>query len=249
MAFIQASRFSKTLGMDTEFNICLPQSAFDDAEISPDGIIYLLHGAQGNCSDWLRKTRAESYAVSRNIALVCVSGFLSGYQNMDFGFDMYSYIVDELIPYIEKAFPLNATRERRMIAGLSMGGRGALLIGLKRPDLFSKIAAFSCAIDMPTKMIPWELIGLGNSEFDIRRIIENNVSKKINMPSIYMEIGLQDEFLPFARETRDFIRAKASGAIKLKYSEKNGSHNWDFWDRAILNFISSLKLDVRTGIF
>lgn len=249
MALIQASRFSKTLGMETEFSLCLPHSSYDEAEIKPEKIIYLLHGAQGNCNDWFRKTRVELYAQGRNIAIVSLSGFLSGYQDMEHGFKLYSYITEELIPYVEKAFCLEATREKRIIAGLSMGGRGAMLLGLKRPDLFSKIGTFSCAIDMPTGIIPWDIIGNMDGGFDIRKIIKENIAKNIKMPKIHMEIGLQDQFLPYARETREFILAQNSKLISLNYREKTGGHSWELWDSALLNFIRSLKLSVKAGIY
>ena len=60
--------------------------------------------------------------------------------------DYETYIISELIGAVDQDFPIPAIREARYIGGLSMGGFGALYLGLRHPDMFSAIGAHSPAI-------------------------------------------------------------------------------------------------------
>lgn len=249
MAWIQMTSFSEVLGMDVDLNVCLPNSAFDKGENMPLASMYLLHGAQGNCDDFIRRTGIERYAKENNIAVVMPSGYLSAYQDMAFGANVYSYVSEELIGQMPKIFRIPFGREQQIIAGISMGGRGALLIGLKRPDLFSKIACFSCGIDMQTNLIPWDLIRTetDNTDFDIRQIARN--IDKEHLPEIYMQIGKEDVFLESARESQKFLKQIYGEKGRFFYGESDGGHDWDFWDRAIRDYIDSLQLPKRNDLY
>src|SRR5262249_25434495 len=117
-------------------------------------VLYLLHGKGGNESNWTRVGSAAAildnlYADQKVVPMLVVmpngtvpaSGtskhFTSGFEKE---------LLQDVIPFVESRYPVQADREHRAIAGLSMGGGQALRIGLKHLDQFAWIGGFSSAI-------------------------------------------------------------------------------------------------------
>ena len=119
------------------------------SESKPYKTLYLLHGLLGNCTDWVMNTNIQRLAEDRNLAVVMPSGENSFYVNQilpnnDFG----EYIGRELVEMTRRMFPLSHKREDTFIAGLSMGGFGALRNGLKYHETFGYIAVLSGALQI-----------------------------------------------------------------------------------------------------
>jgi putative tributyrin esterase len=115
-------------------------------------VVYLLHGGDGNFRDWTNYSDVARFA-ERGLVLVMPDGDESYYTNSaDHPDQPYEdYIVKDLIADVETQFPTASDRAHRAIAGVSMGGFGAVKLSLKHPELFSFAAGLSSALDVPSR--------------------------------------------------------------------------------------------------
>ena len=126
MAFLKCTHYAKTLSMNRDFYAVIPENGK-----APYKTVYLLHGLSDNATCWSRYTSCERYAKANELALIMPDGDRSFYTDMKKGFKYYSYITEELITQCERLFPaLSPKKEDRFIAGLSMGGYGAIKAAL-----------------------------------------------------------------------------------------------------------------------
>ncbi len=152
MALLHLDFESQFLGANTDVNIIVPDKP---REISPAQfyqsgkkyrVLWLLHGTFGGYSDWVRKSNIELYACEHDIIVVMPGVGNSDYEawnNFTLGYDSEKYIVEELMPLVYGWLPASNKREDNFIAGLSMGGGGALKFALHYPQLFAKCASLS----------------------------------------------------------------------------------------------------------
>ena len=138
--------------MNTNVYVILPNTAVDflanGVRYNEDGelkVVWLLHGMGDDYTGWLRYSNLERYALARGIAVVCPSVHAQCfYSNMTKGLAYYDYIADELPAFMKETFPqFSQKREDNYVAGLSMGGYGALKFGLSRPDQYCRIGCLS----------------------------------------------------------------------------------------------------------
>ena len=117
-------------------------------------VLYLLHGYWNDCSGWERYTSLERYAEERQIAVVTLSGENNMYMNLQdvkaespdpllMEPDYETLIVKELPEFVTSMFPISKKPSDTYIAGLSMGGFGALCNGFRYPGKYRAIGAFS----------------------------------------------------------------------------------------------------------
>ncbi len=156
MSLVHFQFESQCLCGNTDVNIVLPDKPRD---CSPEDffgsgkrykVLWLLHGTFGDYSDWLRKSNIELYACERDLIVVMPSGLNAMYENWGnfcLGFQCFNYLFEELMPLITNWFPASKDPKDHFVAGLSMGGRGALRYGLARPEKFGGIASLS--------YVPW----------------------------------------------------------------------------------------------
>ena len=138
MALIQFEAFSDVLGKAFTAHIALPETAR-----GPFPVLWLLHGAGDNGSGWLRHTAIERQATRRDLALVAPTAGMSMYEDMAHGQRYFTHIADELPKMLRRLLPLSDRREDNFIAGLSMGGMGALKIAMRRPERYSAVCCLS----------------------------------------------------------------------------------------------------------
>src|ERR1051325_6280870 len=145
---------SKLLSRKVSYRVVLPSSYSITSQAKRRySVLYLLHGLAGHFDNWTDKTKLAAYAASYNYIIVTPEGGDGWYtDSVTAANDKYeSYIIRELIPEIEKKFRTIADRDHRAIAGLSMGGYGAIKFGLKYPEMFSIVGSFSGALDAPLR--------------------------------------------------------------------------------------------------
>ena len=140
-------------------------------------VLWLLHGTHGDASDWQRRTCIEHYACERNVIVVMPSAQNSNYSNWDgfaIGFDMYDFVLKELMPIIYGWFPASDDPKDNYIAGLSMGGRGTMKFAFNHPELFHKAAILSaCPVDY-SKLSPDNPNPvLNTTEYRMKNILDN----------------------------------------------------------------------------
>ena len=145
---------STTLGMDLRFNVYLPDGYKDSQTRYP--VIYLLHGASGNENDWNQKGSAVETLdglirrglIRPSIAVLPSIGPQSWFAD-GAAHKMETALMTELLPYVESRYRAGTSRSERSIAGLSMGGYGALNLSLRHPQRFCAAGIISPAIYDP----------------------------------------------------------------------------------------------------
>jgi S-formylglutathione hydrolase FrmB len=153
------TQFSAALGRETRMCVVVPTTQ----HLKPERVLYLLHGAGGDHTDWLTLPPAGQelligLAAKYNLLIVCpTAGPRSYYVNrVETTTDQAAdYIGKELIPFVEEHYKLKQTLTRRYIAGNSMGGHGALYIASLYPGLFSGVGSMSGALDLNAQHWEW----------------------------------------------------------------------------------------------
>lgn len=202
----------------------------------PVRILYLLHGLTGDYSNWLFFTSIEKDVFGSNMIVVMPSAYNGFYTNTKSGINYFSFIAEELPKFIESMFNIKHTKENTFIAGLSMGGYGALKVGLTYPEKYNKIASFSGVLDIKKylansagrrKKMLEEIFGNEVENSEDLFYLANNLKEPV---SLYISCGKQDTLL---LQNKDFHEHLKSLNINHIYNEPQGSHTWDFWDREI----------------
>ena len=243
MSLIKYRFHSSILNMDTEVNIVMPEKAPDDRY----PVLYLLHGAGGDCDSWLRNSSIERYAERYGLAVVMPSAYNSCYADMVHGIPYFTFLSEELPERLEKMFPIANTASHRYAAGLSMGGRGAFLWALRRPEFFHASVCMSGSLDvasMAKRMIETNdlksLERFINAFGDPMHLTQENdvydLTKKAAESGqpypklLYMcgreDIRYEEQYLPFLRFCDEI-------GLSVARMEDFGDHNFDYWDRAV----------------
>lgn len=264
MALFNTEIFSESLGMWASVVVVLPQrSRMGKPEVSGDEkfkTLYLLHGMSDDETIWLRRTSIERYAARLGLAVVMPAGHLSSYADMAHGARYYTYISKELPEVMQKMFPLSDKREDNYIAGLSMGGAGAMKIGLSNPDRFSAIGCLSAgcinnnpaAENTPRQKARREMLYgnrvLEGTEEDVYGTALNNLESGCPLPRIYHTCGSEDFILGSALKTKEFFESLEGNPYSYVYEEDHGVHSWEYWDEHIQHFLAFLNLEPQEGI-
>lgn len=242
---------SKLMARKLSYRVVLPADYKSSNETSRYSVIYLLHGLTGNFANWTDKTSLSAYAASNRFIIVTPDGANGWYtDSVSAPNDKYeSYIVKELVPEIDKKFRTVAERRGRVIAGLSMGGYGAIKFGLKYPEMFSLVGSFSGALGAASfseknagnigKGID-AIFGPEASDTrkanDIFAIVREPSADKIKaMPFIYQSCGTEDFLI---QNNRDFVSLLNEKKIPHEYRELPGGHTWAFWDDQVREFVA-----------
>ena len=258
MALVQVNFSSSSLKRIVPIQAILPvESGVETAEgLYPT--LYLLHGVTGNYTDWVSRTNIQRWAEAKGLAVVMPSGDNGFYIDRPESQNYYGeYIGRELVEITRRMFPLSRRREDTFIAGLSMGGYGAVRNGLKYHETFGCIAGLSTAniVEGIEKRTNEDSYFLNRRDFaesvfgDLSKVRDSDknpkwLAKRLTesgaaLPRIYLACGTEDSLLEGSRDLRDFLRA--SGA-DVTYEEGPGGHEWDFWERHIRRVIDWLPL-------
>jgi putative tributyrin esterase len=243
---------SKLMGRKMPYHVVLPTNYNDKAANGQRyPVLYLLHGLFGSFSNWVRLTDIVEYSSRYRFIIVTPEGEGGWYSDKlaKDGNRYESYIIKELIPEVDKKYRTLDRRDRRMIAGLSMGGYGAVKFGLKYPDMFFLAGSFSGAIGAATlteKEIPGavgksidEIFGppgsairQANDTFDIVRRATPETIKQF--PFLYLDCGTEDFLF---QNNRMFVELLVDKRVPHEYRELPGAHNWEYWNRQVKEFL------------
>jgi len=139
---------SEAVGRTMKYNIVLPEQYARSTDRYP--VLYLLHGLTSNYTAWARM-RVPEYARALDLIVVMPDVGNSWYLNWAESGDgqknrWEDFVIKDLIGHVDATYRTVARREGRAINGLSMGGFGGLMLGLKHPDMFCSIGSHSGAI-------------------------------------------------------------------------------------------------------
>jgi S-formylglutathione hydrolase FrmB len=237
----QRSFFSAALQRQMPYEIVLPAGYASGQQRYP--VLYLLHGWQGDETNWVTLTHLVDVASRYALIIVTPKAANSWYVNSATNpADRYAdYIADDLIAEIDGRYRSIASSHQRAIAGLSMGGYGALLVTLHHPDLFAFTGSISGAFAGPSgiehvlpalKPSTDEAFGPAESatrkENDLDTLIEGADPAKT--PYMFLECGTSDPLLP---SDRHVVAELSAHAFAYEYHELPGAHTWLFWDNSL----------------
>jgi S-formylglutathione hydrolase FrmB len=261
LSFLDFHFFSESLNLTCAAHVILPQATTQQIGMTGGKkrekypTLYLLHGLSDDHTIWTRRTSIERYAAERNIAVVMPAVTRSFYQDMASGPKFWTFLSEELPALCQDYFPLSVASEDTFAAGLSMGGYGALRLGLARPEKFAAVASLSGALDLarrlreagkPSARIDRnEWIGIfgpelkAPTEANLWLLASKVASSTGPRPAIYLSCGTEDEILV---ETRTFRQHLDAIGLPLTYHESRGAHEWGYWDAEIQRVLAWLPV-------
>lgn len=231
---------SAVVGDNRDFYVYTPP-AYDPAGTTTYPVLYLLHGYSDDASGWTSVGKAnlilDSLIAEHKIKPMIVvmplgygapeivkpaPGSGSPFQNQalrEKNFTNFrAALIDEVIPAVERSYKVNASRESRAIAGLSMGGAESLLTGLNRPDLFAWVGGFSSG-------------GAGDN-FDVSfPQMSSSLNSKLHL--LWIACGTEDRLIT---PNRAFISWLKSKGVQVSAVETPGMHTWMVWRRNLIAF-------------
>ncbi len=227
MSFLAYQFISETLEIAVTVNVILP-----NGYKVGDGTktLYLLHGLSDDHSCWCRYTSIERYAREKNIAVVMPAVNRSFYLNCELG-NYWTYVSEELPRVIRDTFGLSDKREDNFVAGLSMGGYGAMRHALLLPERYFAAGSFSGAFNVEEFMGDSSLV---NTENDVKYMLKKRFNERAELPRLYQHIGRNDSLYDVNQRFRDLLKDLR---IPVKYVEDNGDHSWKYWDEQVKCFI------------
>jgi len=238
MSLLSCHFFSETLQKHVQMKVILPEKG-----AGPFPVYYLLHGLSDDCHAWTRRSSIERYAENFPFAIVMPDGFRSFYTDNAEGPAYGRYILDDVLGFVERTFPVQRERTGRCIGGLSMGGYGALRLALSRPDLFISANSHSGALEAGRGVREQESFGeflrvfgktpLG-SQHDLQALALSAQSKSA-LPHIRIDCGTEDYLLDHNRAFHTFAQ---KNKIPHEYEEFPGAHTWEYWDRHVQEALS-----------
>ncbi len=248
MALLHVTYFSDALAVQTSVDVILPeikQGIGVDAaqEEALPKVLYLLHGYSDDHTIWQRRTSVERYASSRNLAIIMPGVNHSFYCNEEYGEKYWDFVSDELPKMMHRFFRLSDKPEDTFVAGLSMGGYGAMKLALNFPERFGAAASFSGAVDIAstsrTRLANWKRITGGKSikgtDCDLFHLAKVKAGEP-HKPRLYVSCGTAD-FL-YGQHQKFIPMLKKQGWDVTHYEEPDATHNWGFWDQEIRKFIN-----------
>lgn len=250
LAYIRCKMQSQILQTCVDVNLYFPSDLPAEVGYNVNGVLTLLHGLTNSGDDWVQMTAASRYAADNGLVLIMPDCGNSFYQNMRYGGAYKTFVTEEMPMLLNRMFRLPTRREQNFIAGLSMGGYGALYLGLSRPDLYAGCASFSGAVELPMLLTDPNRPGVREvfapifgddlvmpPASDLHALLHSVAAlPAAQQPKIMITNGLQDIEPFYILQQNDALHkfAKSLGLASYCRMQWNGVHEWNFWDRSLV---------------
>lgn len=227
--------FSQSMGKKIKTVVILPEN-----QGKPVPTLYLLHGYSGDYSNWVNKVPYIKTLVDRyNYAVVCPDGgYGSWYWDVkdDKNNQYETFVSKELITYIEKEYKVCPTREGRAIAGLSMGGHGAMFLGIRHQDVYGAVGSTAGGVDFRPFPNNWEIVKRLGSYAENKDAWDNHVVMEMlhliqpNSLKFFIDCGTDDFFYAVNKQLHEKMTYLN---IPHTFVSMPGKHNWDYWGQSV----------------
>jgi putative tributyrin esterase len=250
MALLETRFNSQILDLSLGMNVILPEHP--DAWNEPPAVLYLLHGLSDDHTIWSRRTSIERYAANYPLVVVMPDVYKSFYCNMVHGSNYWTFVSEELPMLINRWFNISTDWKKTFVAGLSMGGYGAMKLALGCPGHYSAAASISGALDIASHItderdesrtatfnaIFGNLQHIPDSGNDL--IAQLGKIKAVPETRFFVCCGTEDYLYQDSINFRD--RAVEAG-LHLTYEEDPGEHEWGFCDQWIQRVLEWLPIE------
>lgn len=251
MALLRCDFFSDVLEVGTSMTVLLPQPGEQQIGVAGtvrDGdppVLYLLHGLSDDGTAWQRYTGIERYAAAHGLAVVMPEVGRSFYADEPHGAAYWRFLSQELPSVVQSFFRVSGRREDTFVAGLSMGGYGALKWALHQPERFAAAASLSGALDVVALSAEQERATTIQQAFgdrigphdDLFELLADVDARRL--PALYLGCGTEDHLLG---STVRFAETAAAAGLDPVVDLRPGAHEWDLWDRVIVDVLAWLPV-------
>jgi putative tributyrin esterase len=256
MVHLRCDFFSEALSLNTSMTVILPQLTTTQIGMSgatvegPPPVLYLLHGLSDDDTIWMRRTSIERYVAPLGLAVVMPQVHRSFYTDQAYGGRYWTFLSEELPALVGTWFRVSERREDTFVAGLSMGGYGAVKWALRAPERFAAAASLSGVLDVtgvrtsrvrPEDPRLYERV-FGDREVtggpdDLRWLLGKSDAR--GLPALYLCCGTQDALLDGNIAFRD---ACTDARVPVTATFDPGEHDWGYWDAKIQEVLAWLPL-------
>jgi S-formylglutathione hydrolase FrmB len=253
MAFITMQYNSVALGRGISVHVILPSDGISMVNHEPPyKTVYFLTGYSVDATSLVSYLPFRKECELKGLAAVIISGENAFYQDKPERGENYAQLVGkEIVEVTRNFFPLSDKREDTYIAGISMGGYGALLNGIRFRETFSKIAALSPACDPDNLLNDFQELGFHSDTFQnifgSKHDYENggaNLYKVYpktsieSIPELFIACGIGDTLV--YPTVKRFVNTLEEAGIPHVFKTSMGNHEMDFWERMMDSTFSFL---------
>ncbi len=228
------SLFSAARGKKTRYYAVVPQG-----QRLPDvlPVLYLLHGAWDSYTAWMEHAEHKLRQLVRQYGLIIIlpDGDPFGWY-ADSPFDsanqIETYLLKELVPHVEANLP--AKPGLCSIAGLSMGGQGALGLALRNPGQFHSVSSMSGILDITVHVGQWELSRVFGELAENRALWERHsvlflMERMQQARALPMLITVSLDDVLALQDNRRVHQLLNRLGVGHEYRESPGNHDWEYW--------------------
>lgn len=244
MALLTCDFDSEALGMGASMTVVLPETTTAEGRVERPAdppVLYLLHGLSDDHTSWLRWTSAARYAEAAGLALVMPAVGRSFYADEAHGHRYWSFVSEELPEVVRSFFGLSQAPASTYVAGLSMGGYGALRLALRHPERYAAAASMSGALDLaallqrPDRDDIRDRVfgGAPGSDDDLLALLDQP-----RLPRLWVGCGTEDYL--YGDNVTFVDRARAAGH-DVTVDFRPGHHEWGLWDTMLARVIPWLR--------
>lgn len=259
---------STILKKDVRYSVYLPDGYANGDQRYP--VVYLLHGFTDDDTGWLQFGEAprildEAMATGKLPPMIIImpDGERTWYMNHAGGAHRFQdMLLEEMLPFVDKMYRTRASREFRGVAGLSMGGFGALHLSMRHPELFSACAAFSAAVGTAEEfkateqeefdyvfgdafgkgLTPEQRVGEAFFAYEPTEIVMRKPVEELKKVRYYIDCG-DDDWLSPANATLHIRMVEKK--IPHEYRVRNGGHEWSYWRTGLVDGLAFIASGFR----